>query len=241
MNTPAALLQLGDVQAYYGLAHVLQGVSLEVRRGEFVALLGRNGAGKTTTVRSVIGLVTIRGGAVRWEGTDVVGQPTERIARLGIGYVPEARSMFPGLTVRENFRLAALGAGHDRGGQQAALSRALEVFPALERHLELDASRLSGGQQQMVAIGRALICGTKLLLVDEPTQGLAPNIASDIGQTLRRIADDGVGVLLVEQNSQMALKLADRAYALDQGVITAARDIAELRDHPELLDQYLKL
>ena len=235
------LLELEEVHAYYGLAHVLQGVSLTVRAGELVALLGRNGAGKTTTVKSVMGLVSVRGGAVRCSGSEMTGLGTEAVARTGIGYVPEDRRMFPGLTVRENFRLAALGTGADRPGQQAALDRALGVFPLLEAHLDRDASRLSGGQQQMVAVGRALICGRKLMLVDEVTQGLAPNIASDMGRTLRRVADEGLGVLLVEQNSQMALALADRVYVLDQGVVVASGDAAQMREDPAWMREHLQL
>ena len=237
----ASLLQVEDIQSYYGLAHVLQGVSLSVQPGELVALLGRNGAGKTTTVRSIMGLVSVRSGHLRCAGHDFVGLPTENIAQFGIGYVPEDRRMFPGLTVRENFRLAALGSRLPKAEQQAAHRRALDVFPLLESHLDRDASRLSGGQQQMIAVGRALICGTKLLLVDEVTQGLAPNIASDMGHTLRRVADEGLGVLLVEQNSQMALALADRAYVLDQGVIAHSGDAAELRADTAWMQQYLQL
>jgi branched-chain amino acid transport system ATP-binding protein len=237
----AALLELEDVQAYYGLAHVLQGVTLTVGAGELVALLGRNGAGKTTTVKSIMGLVTVRGGHIRCSGRDVVGHATENIAQFGIGYVPEDRRMFPGLTVRENFRLAALGSRAPKGEQQAAQRRALEVFPLLEKHLDRDASRLSGGQQQMVAVGRALIGGTKLLLVDEVTQGLAPNIAYDMGRTLRRVADEGLGVLLVEQNAQMALEVADRVYVVDQGVIVHSGDAEELRADPEWMAEHLQL
>jgi branched-chain amino acid transport system ATP-binding protein len=236
-----ALLELEDVQAYYGLAHVLQGITLTVRAGELVALLGRNGAGKTTTVKSIMGLVTVRGGQIRCDGRDVVGHPTENIAQFGIGYVPEDRRMFPGLTVRENFRLAALGSRAPKAEQQAAERRALEVFPLLEKHLDRDASRLSGGQQQMVAVGRALIGGTKLLLVDEVTQGLAPNIAFDMGRTLRRVADEGHGVLLVEQNAQMALEVADRVYVVDQGVIVHSGDAEQLRNDPTWMAEHLQL
>jgi branched-chain amino acid transport system ATP-binding protein len=237
----APLLELEDVQAYYGLAHVLQGITLTVRAGELVALLGRNGAGKTTTVKSIMGLVTVRGGQIRCDGRDVVGHPTENIAQFGIGYVPEDRRMFPGLTVRENFRLAALGSRAPKAEQQAAERRALEVFPLLEKHLDRDASRLSGGQQQMVAVGRALIGGTKLLLVDEVTQGLAPNIAFDMGRTLRRVADEGLGVLLVEQNAQMALEVADRVYVVDQGVIVHSGDAEQLRKDPTWMAEHLQL
>jgi branched-chain amino acid transport system ATP-binding protein len=238
---PAApsLLEVQEIQAYYGLAHVLQGVSLTVQPGELVALLGRNGAGKTTTVKSIMGLVSVRGGHIRCEGKDFVGLPAESVAQFGIGYVPEDRRMFPGLTVRENFRLAALGSRQPKGEQQAAQRRALEVFPLLEPHLDRDASRLSGGQQQMVAVGRALIGGRKLLLVDEITQGLAPNIAADLGRTLRRLADEGLGVLLVEQNSQMALELADRVYVVDQGVIVHSGDAPELRADRAWMEKYL--
>jgi branched-chain amino acid transport system ATP-binding protein len=237
----ASLLELEDVQAYYGLAHVLQGITLTVRAGELVALLGRNGAGKTTTVKSIMGLVAVRGGRIRCSGRDVVGHATEDIAQFGIGYVPEDRRMFPGLTVRENFRLAALGSRAPKAEQQAAERRALEVFPLLEKHLDRDASRLSGGQQQMVAVGRALIGGTKLLLVDEVTQGLAPNIAYDMGRTLRRVADEGHGVLLVEQNAQMALEVADRVYVVDQGVIVHSGDAEQLRADPAWMAEHLQL
>jgi branched-chain amino acid transport system ATP-binding protein len=236
-----SLLQVEDLHSYYGLAHVLQGVSLEVRPGQLVALLGRNGAGKTTTVKSIMGLVDVRRGAIRCEGHQVVGRPAEDIARYGIGYVPEDRRMFPGLTVRENFRLAALGSRRPKGEHQAAQRRALEVFPQLEPHLDRDASRLSGGQQQMVAVGRALIGGRKLLLVDEVTQGLAPNIAADMGRTLRRVADEGLGVLLVEQNSHMALQLADHVYVLDQGVVVHSGDGDALRADTSWMQRHLQL
>jgi branched-chain amino acid transport system ATP-binding protein len=236
-----ALLEVQEIQAYYGLAHVLQGVSLSVQPGELVALLGRNGAGKTTTVKSIMGLVSVRGGHIRCDGNDFVGLPAEDVAQFGVGYVPEDRRMFPGLTVRENFRLAALGARLPKSEQQAAQRRALEVFPLLEPHLDRDASRLSGGQQQMVAVGRALIGGTKLLLVDEVTQGLAPNIAYDMGRTLRRVADEGRGVLLVEQNAQMALEVADRVYVVDQGVIVHSGDAEQLRNDPAWMAEHLQL
>jgi branched-chain amino acid transport system ATP-binding protein len=240
-GTGSGLLELDGVHGYYGLAHVLQGVTLDVQPGELVALLGRNGAGKTTTVKAIMGMVAVRAGRIRCDGREVGGLPTEVIARCGVGYVPEDRRMFPGLTVRENFRLAALGSGQPKSEQQAALQRVLDVFPQLEPHLDREAARLSGGQQQMVAVGRALICGTRLLLVDEVTQGLAPNIASTMARTLRRLADDGLGVLLVEQNSQLALELADRVYVLDQGVVVTSGESARMRADATWMEQYLKL
>jgi branched-chain amino acid transport system ATP-binding protein len=233
------LLELDAVQAYYGLAHVLQGVSLEVRRGEVTALLGRNGAGKTTILRSVMGLVAVRGGTIRFDGTPLTGRPTHRIARMGIGYVPEDRRMFPGLTVEENLRLAALGQGLDRERTRSGFERVWELFPALREHARREAARLSGGQQQMVAIARALIGAPRLLLIDEPTQGLAPAIARDIARTLAGIAATGVGVLLVEQNAVMALEVARRAYVLDEGRIVAQGPAARIRDDAEIRSRYL--
>jgi len=237
----SSLLELDEVHGYYGLAHVLQGVSLAVQPGELVALLGRNGAGKTTTVKAIMGMVAVRGGHIRLGGRDVVGLPTEVVAQSGIGYVPEDRRMFPGLSVRENFRLATLGSTMSKSERRSAQQRALEVFPQLEPHLDREAARLSGGQQQMVAVGRALICGSRLLLVDEVTQGLAPNIAADMAKTLRRLADDGLGVLLVEQNSRLALDLADRVYVLDQGVVVASGDAERMRTDATWMERYLAL
>lgn len=239
MGSDGDLLVLDQVHAYYDLAHVLQGVSLQVRSGEVVALLGRNGAGKTTTLRSVMGLVSVRGGEIRIGGTRVTGRATHQVARDGVAYVPEDRRMFPGLTVAENLRLAALGARLDGGREQDRLRRTWELFPALEEHLGRDASRLSGGQQQMVAIARALLGDPRLLLVDEPTQGLAPIVARDIMQAVVAVARTGVGVLLVEQNAAMALELADRAYVLDEGVIRAEGPADEIREDEEVRRSYL--
>jgi branched-chain amino acid transport system ATP-binding protein len=239
MGTDGRLLELDQIHAYYDLAHVLQGVSLHVRGGEVVALLGRNGAGKTTTLRSVMGLVSVRGGEIRIEGTAVTGRSTHEVARDGVAYVPEDRRMFPGLTVAENLRLASLGARLDGQRERDRLRRTWELFPALEEHLGRDASRLSGGQQQMVAIARALLGDPRLLLVDEPTQGLAPIVARDIMQAVVAVARTGVGVLLVEQNAAMALELADRAYVLDEGVIRAEGQADEIRDDEEVRRSYL--
>jgi branched-chain amino acid transport system ATP-binding protein len=181
----------------------------------------------------------VRGGEIRIEGTAVTGRSTHEVARDGVAYVPEDRRMFPGLTVAENLRLASLGARLDGQRERDGLRRTLELFPALEEHLGRDASRLSGGQQQMVAIARALLGDPRLLLVDEPTQGLAPIVARDIMQAVVAVARTGVGVLLVEQNAAMALELADRAYVLDEGVIRAEGQADEIRDDEEVRRSYL--
>jgi len=233
------LLELEVVHAYYGLAHVLQGVSLSVAAGEVVALLGRNGAGKTTTLRSIMGLVRVQGGEVLLDGAPVTGRPTHWIARQGVGYVPEDRRMFPGLSVEENLRLAALGARLGRDRETAAFRQTWEVFPALEEQAGREASKLSGGQQQMLALARALLGSPRLLLVDEPTQGLAPIVARAIMQTVVRIASGGVGVLLVEQNADVALELADRAYVLDEGLIRASGAAGEIRENQDVRNSYL--
>lgn len=233
------MLELASIQSYYGLAHVLQGVDLEVRGSEIVALLGRNGAGKTTTLRSVMGLVSVRGGEVRFEGRSITRQPTHRVARLGIGYVPEDRRIFPGLSVAENLRLAALGARLGGERERQAVARTSDIFPDLAEMMRREASRLSGGQQQMVAIARALLPQPRLLLIDEPTQGLAPIIARQILDKVIEIARGGVGVLLVEQNAVMALELADRAYVLDEGVMRASGPADEIAGDQELRRKYL--
>jgi branched-chain amino acid transport system ATP-binding protein len=234
-----ALLEIEGVHAYYGLAHVLQGVSLSVRAGEMVTLLGRNGAGKTTTLRSVMGLVDVRHGSVRFDGRSTTGKPTHEVSRLGVGYVPEDRRMFPGLTVAENLRLAALGRRLDRAAERTVYQRTWELFPSLEQHADREAARLSGGQQQMVAIARALVGAPRLLMVDEPTQGLAPNVAVTIVRTLVEIARTGVGVLIVEQNAVLALSVADVAYVIDEGVIRAEGSAGKIRDDPEIRERYL--
>lgn len=236
-----ALLRAEDVHTFYGLAHILHGVSLELRPGELTALLGRNGAGKTTTLRSIMGLAQVGRGEIRFGGTSLAQLSTERIARLGIGYVPEDRRMFPGLTVEENLRLAVLGARLGRGAEKDAYQRVWNLFPDLRQHGARDAARLSGGQQQMVAIARGLISGSRLLLIDEPTQGLAPSIAAGIGRALVDIAHSGIAVLLVEQNAVIALELADHAYVLDEGVIKASGTAEHIQGDREIQEKYLAL
>ncbi len=224
------MLTVKEIHTYYGLAHVLQGVSLAVGEGEIVALLGRNGAGKSTTLKSIVGLTPPRKGAVEFAGHNLAGMPTHRIARLGVGYVPEERRIFPQLSVLENLRVAMLA--HKLDDPQAALEGMFSMFARAGRSL-------SGGEQQMLALARALISKPRLLLIDEPTQGLAPNLVTSIASSLVAIKEQGLAVLLVEQNARVALEVADRAYVIDQGMIQFGGSAADLRADDAVQRQFL--
>jgi branched-chain amino acid transport system ATP-binding protein len=218
------LLRVEALNAYYGKSHILRDVSLSVGKGEIVALLGLNGAGKTTTMRCILGLVRLRSGAVAFDGKAITGWPAYRIARLGIGYVPEGRRMFKDLTTLENLQLAENG----RTGEWT-IARVMEHLPKLGELRARKAGRLSGGEQEMLSIGRALATNPTLLLVDEPSQGLAPMIVENVYHILKEMKDRGVSILLVEQNALLALKFADRAYVMDGGRIVYEGDAAHLR------------
>jgi branched-chain amino acid transport system ATP-binding protein len=218
------LLRIEALNAYYGKSHILRDVSLTVGKGEIVALLGLNGAGKTTTMRCILGLMRLRSGHVAFEGKDITGWPAYRVARLGIGYVPEGRRMFRDLTTLENLQLAENG----RSGEWT-IARVLEHLPKLGELRARKAGRLSGGEQEMLSIGRALATNPTLLLVDEPSQGLAPMIVENVYHILKEMKDRGVSILLVEQNALLALKFADRAYVMDGGRIVYDGDAAHLR------------
>ena len=234
------MLELSEVHTYYGESHILQGISLTVDRGEMVALLGRNGAGKTTTMRTVMGLVFPRRGLVQFLDRDITHLPPHLRARLGIGYVPERRGIIPGLTVAENLRLPALRDPRRKKDWQEQTERLLEYFPRLRERYRQEASSLSGGEQQMLAIARALVAKPALLLVDEPTQGLAPLLVREIMEIFVRInQEEGTSILLVEQNATMALEVVHRAYLMDQGRIQAAGLAAAIRGDRELLQHYL--
>jgi len=217
------LLEVRDLCTNYGKITILRDVSLTVGEGELVALLGLNGAGKTTTIRSILGLTPPRSGAIRFEGRDIAGWPAYKTARLGVGYVPEGRRMFKELTTLENLQLAENGRTGDW-----TIDRVLEHLPKLAELRSRKAGRLSGGEQEMLAIGRALVANPRLLLVDEPSQGLAPLIVEDVYAMLGELRSRGTSILLVEQNALLALKLADRAYVLDSGRIVYAGDAKEL-------------
>jgi branched-chain amino acid transport system ATP-binding protein len=223
------VLQLTDVHAYYGKSHILQGVSIEVRDGELVGLLGRNGVGKTTLLKSIMGLVPPRAGAVVFDGVNLRNSPAHEVPRLGIGYVPQGRRIFPLLTVRENLRTGLAKAGN-RVDEDTALAPVFADFPVLRARLEQLGGTLSGGEQQMLAISRALLGKPKLIILDEPLEGLMPAMVSMVRDTVRRIADMGVSVLLVEQNVKMALGVADRVYIMQKGTVTFAGRAEECTD-----------
>jgi branched-chain amino acid transport system ATP-binding protein len=206
------MLEVEDVHTYYGDSHVLHGVSLEVRAGEAVALLGRNGVGKTTLIRTVAGFTPPRTGRVRFDGRETHRLPAYRIARAGLGLVPQGRRIFAPLSVTENLMIGA------RGGPWTA-ARIQEIFPRLRERATQGGGTLSGGEQQMLAIGRALMTNPRLLVLDEPSEGLAPLIVREIGRVLERLKDAGLAILLVEQNVSLALRVADRVYVMSKGQI----------------------
>jgi branched-chain amino acid transport system ATP-binding protein len=229
-----ALLAVRDLNAWYAESHVLHGVDFEVRRGEVVTLLGRNGAGKTTTLKSVMGMVVSRRGSVDYDGVETIRLPSNRIARLGIAFCPEERGIFASLTVRENLLLPPVVR---EGG--FSLERIYELFPNLKERAGSQGSKLSGGEQQMLAIGRILRTGAPLLLLDEPTEGLAPVIVQQIGATIRRLKQEGLTVLLVEQNFRFAQTVADRHYVMENGRVVDMIPNDELESNTARIHEYL--
>jgi branched-chain amino acid transport system ATP-binding protein len=231
------MLRVAGLSAHYGRAHILADMNFEVPEGQVVVLLGRNGAGKSTTLKSIMGLTPPSRGSVVFDGQNLVGVPTHQIARKGVGWVPEERRIFPQLSVQENLRVSVLA--HHVRDPQAALQGVYEMFPRLRERARQDGRSLSGGEQQMLALARALISGPRLLLIDEPTQGLAPNLVTGIAQSLLRIKGQGLSVLLVEQNARVALEIADRVYLIDHGVIQFGGSAAELQADQALQRQFL--
>ncbi len=234
------MLELEDVHTYYGESHILQGVSLLVNEAECVALLGPNGMGKTTTLRTIMGLTPARRGFVRFEGQDITHLPPFRIAQLGIGYVPEDRGIFDTLTVLQNLRVPFLNLKIKNAAKWKALEeRIYELFPTLEERKKQLGGTLSGGEQQMLATARALISGEKLILLDEPTEGLAPVIVQNLINAFRIVKEQGHTMLLVEQNIQTAMEVAERCYILEKGRIKFEEPMKTLGQRPDLLHQYL--
>jgi branched-chain amino acid transport system ATP-binding protein len=221
------MLELNGIETFYGETQALFGVSLSVAAGEVVALLGPNGAGKTTTIRSILGLSPARRGDVRFDGKVITDTPTHKISRLGIGWVPDDRRVFPSLTGKRNLALGTRSTRFRRWSQ----SEVVEIFPALDHLLSRECENMSGGELQMVSISRALLGSPGLILFDEPSQGLAPKIVQDVLRTVRRLKEAGVASLLVEQNALAALEVADRAYVMDRGRIVHEGPAQELLDN----------
>lgn len=231
------MLELEEVHTYYGLSHVLQGITLSVGVGEIVVLCGRNGVGKTTTIKTIAGWVKAASGSIRLDGVELVGMPSDRICRKGIGLVPEDRRIFPGLTVEENLKLGLLQCPRRSSAEsRLMIEQAYARFPRLkERRLQMGTA-LSGGEQQMLAIARVLVGAPRLLLIDEPTEGLAPIIVDEIFAIIAGLRDEGIPVLLVEQNVHRALDVATRFYALERGQIVMQGDASSVSDRQSLGD-----
>ena len=231
----AALLALERVHAGYGPSRVLHGVSLEARAGEVVSLLGRNGAGKSTTLKAIVSLVEITGGAVRFDGRDIARLPTHEISRLGVGYVPEDRRIFGDLTVEENLRVG------EKGGAGWSTGRVYEFFPRLGQMASRRGGSLSGGEQQMLTVARTLMGNPRLLLLDEPSEGLAPVIVKALGEQIAALKREGLTILLSEQNLKFAARLADRAYIIEKGEIRFEGPMQALLADETLRRAYLTL
>ncbi len=232
-----ALLEARELHAYYGASHVLHGVDFRIGPGEAVGLMGRNGMGKTTLLKSMLGLVKPRGGEVRVRGRPMTGAEPHLIARQGVAYVPEGRGIFPNLTVRENLVMAARP-GHD-GRRDWTLDRVLERFPRLAERLGHGGAQLSGGEQQMLTIGRALLTNPELLILDEATEGLAPQLAREIWRIVREIREHGIATLVVDKNYADVTALADRNVILVKGRVVFEGDSATLLSRRDVLDQHL--
>ena len=230
-----SLLEVQDIHTYYGDSYVLKGIDLKVERGTVVAVLGRNGVGKTTLIRSIMGLTPPRRGKILYQSKDITRLPTFRIARIGIGLVPQGRRIFSSLTTKENLTVAA----QIRNDSRWSLERVLTTFPRLKSLLENREAKLSGGEQQMLAFGRALMGNAELLLLDEPTEGLAPLLVAEIGELIKELKEHGISMLLVEQNLSFALRIADWAYIMSKGVVIYESGPKELQENGEVKSRYL--
>jgi branched-chain amino acid transport system ATP-binding protein len=234
-----AILTVEEVHTYYGEAHILQGVSLRLDEGEVVTLIGRNGAGKTTTLRSIMGIARPSRGRVTLRGEDIGSLPTHEVARRGIAWVPEERRILPNLTVLENLRLGALGRA--AGADLAALDEVFDYFPRLRERIDQRGRFLSGGEQQMLAIARGLVARPAVMLVDEPTEGLAPIIVQQVGDLIAEIARRGVAILLVEQKLSIAMRISHRVYVMGHGKIVFEGTPAELKANQAVRKEWLEV
>jgi branched-chain amino acid transport system ATP-binding protein len=234
------LLELKELNTYYEESHILQGVSLGVDQGEIVCLLGRNGVGKSTTLKSIIGLVEPRSGEVFFRGRNIAGMPPYTIAKLGVGYVPEERRIFPTLTVRENL-LMGIKPGQKGNGDGWTIEKVYQTFPALQSRDKQKGGHLSGGEQQMLTIARTLMGNPGVLLIDEPTEGLAPLIVETVEQVIMDIHRQGIPILLVEQNMRVALRLAGRIYVISKGKIVFQGTSQDLKEAQAIREKYLEV
>jgi branched-chain amino acid transport system ATP-binding protein len=234
------LLELKDLHTYYQESHILQGISLNVDQRDIVCLLGRNGVGKTTTLKSTIGLVKPRSGEVLFKGKNVSGTPPYTIAKLGVGYVPEDRRIFPTLTLRENL-LMGIKSGQKGNRDGWTIEKVYKYFPALQAKEKQKGGHLSGGEQQMLTIARTLMGNPEVLLIDEPTEGLAPLIVDTVEEVIQDIHQQGIPILLVEQNMRVALRLAERIYVISKGKIVFQGTCQELKDAQEIREKYLEV
>ncbi len=233
------LVRVDDIHTYYGKSHILHGVSLKVLPGEVVGLLGRNGVGKSTTLKTIMGLVRPSHGTVMLEGNAITGLPPHKLARLGIGYVPEDRRIFRALTVMENLRTGLDRYGVTEGRRKALLDKAFTNFPILAERRNQAGGTLSGGEQQMLAIARAMMLEPKIILLDEPTEGLMPRMVSQIGQIIDVLHNEGVAILLVEQNVPLTLAASERVYLMEKGSVRHHCAASEINVHDPLIKQYL--
>jgi len=236
-----ALLEVENLHTYYGEAHILQGVSLSVGEGEVVSLIGRNGAGKTTTLLSIMGIARPARGSVRLRGDDLVRLDTHQIVRRGLAWIPEERRVLPNLTVHENLRLAVLGAGAPRHDVAPRLAEVFRFFPRLQERIAHRGRFLSGGEQQMLAIARGLVARPSVMLVDEPTEGLAPILVQNLTDIMAAINRSGTTILLVEQTLEVALALSSRLYVMDQGRIQFEGTPEQLRKDPTIQQRFLEI
>jgi branched-chain amino acid transport system ATP-binding protein len=231
------MLRVENLNSWYGASHVLQDIGLEVNKGEIVCLIGRNGAGKTTTLKSIIGLLDKTRGSVTFKGKEVLGQPAHVRFGLGLAYVPEERRIVQGLSVRENLRLG-LVASPDKKDEVRRIAQIAEIFPRLAERLDQEAVTMSGGEQQMLAIARAMIAKPDLIMLDEPSEGIMPVLVDEMFELFRKMKSEGTTILLVEQNVELALDIADRAYVLDQGSVVHHASAAALLADDEIKERY---
>jgi branched-chain amino acid transport system ATP-binding protein len=234
------MLEVRNIHTYYGQSHILQGVSLRVDKGEIVLLSGRNGAGKTTTLRSIMGLAPPKSGEITFLGETITGLPVHRVAQKGLSLVPEGRKIIPGLSVYENLKLATLK-NKDKGKVGELFDHVVQIFPRLKERWNQEGTCLSGGEQQMLALARALVSDPVLMLIDEPSEGLSPVLVEKIAEVLQEIQKKGTTILLVEQNTDMALEIANRCYLMDEGVIKFEGSPEEIKNNEEVQREYLAI